>query len=193
MTPAGSRLQNPVNFLLNVVAARTRSTTYHLVGEMHTRTKRMCHFPHVETVKAPDISSSWLYKIHLAEDANFKQKARARPNDNRDKALFPGGAAFVDNDKFSNHLRTSMPLDDSEVRLFHFIINIFYNQMRRSTTVLALPRSIMPTRNVRRVCGQRGSGVSFVLATNASFRTELVTYIVEKGMYISMISVCSTV
>jgi hypothetical protein len=56
--------------------------------------------------------------MHLAEDANFKQKARVRPNNNRDKALLPGSGAFVDNEKYSSHLTTAMKLNDAEVRIF---------------------------------------------------------------------------
>jgi hypothetical protein len=53
--------------------------------------------------------------MHVAEDANFKQKARVRPNDDRDQALLPGSAAFVDNEKYSSHLRSAMKLSDAEV------------------------------------------------------------------------------
>ncbi|KAL0563734.1 hypothetical protein V5O48_018330 [Marasmius crinis-equi] len=53
-----------------------------------------------------NLSSSWqqaptsdqfLYTLFLAEDANFKQKARARKNDSRDPTLSPGWGCFVPN------------------------------------------------------------------------------------------------
>jgi hypothetical protein len=58
---------------------------------------------------------SWLYTAHLAEDANFKQKARARPNDKNDESLQPGQGAFVNNNKFTNHLENAMKINPGEV------------------------------------------------------------------------------
>ncbi|KAL0060976.1 hypothetical protein AAF712_012207 [Marasmius tenuissimus] len=51
----------------------------------------------------------YLHALFLAEDANFKQKARARPNDSRDPALGPGFGCFVPNDIYLEELgkRTS--------------------------------------------------------------------------------------
>jgi hypothetical protein len=76
-----------------------------------------CVLSYTHTSKNTHLTSRWIYKMHLAEDANFKQKARVRPNDNRDKALLPGSGAFVDSDKYSAHLATSMKLNPSEVSL----------------------------------------------------------------------------
>ncbi|KAL0567068.1 hypothetical protein V5O48_014920 [Marasmius crinis-equi] len=42
----------------------------------------------------------FLYTLFLAEDANFKQKARARKNDSRDRNLSPGWGCFVPNDLY---------------------------------------------------------------------------------------------
>ncbi|KAJ8076143.1 hypothetical protein PM082_022128 [Marasmius tenuissimus] len=39
----------------------------------------------------------FLYTLFLSEDANFKQKARSRPNNRRDPALEPGWGSFVPN------------------------------------------------------------------------------------------------
>ncbi|ESK83397.1 hypothetical protein Moror_15625 [Moniliophthora roreri MCA 2997] len=41
---------------------------------------------------------SWLYGLTVSVDANFKQKARAHPNDPRDPALAPGTGCCVDHD-----------------------------------------------------------------------------------------------
>ncbi|KAL0069538.1 hypothetical protein AAF712_003196 [Marasmius tenuissimus] len=47
--------------------------------------------------KSAPADKRFLYALFLSEDANFKQKARARPNDYRDPALGPGWGAFVPN------------------------------------------------------------------------------------------------
>ncbi|KAL0568415.1 hypothetical protein V5O48_013569 [Marasmius crinis-equi] len=47
----------------------------------------------------------FLYALFLSEDANFKQKARARPNDSRDPALGPGWGCFVPNDAYQEELK----------------------------------------------------------------------------------------
>jgi hypothetical protein len=46
----------------------------------------------------------WLYSRIVAEDANFKQKARLRAGDAKDPALGPGWATFVNNEKYFDHL-----------------------------------------------------------------------------------------
>jgi len=50
----------------------------------------------------------------VAEDANFKQKARLRSNASRDPALGPGWATFVNNEAYLKHL--SKYVDQDEVR-----------------------------------------------------------------------------
>ncbi|KAK1223408.1 hypothetical protein PQX77_013717 [Marasmius sp. AFHP31] len=47
----------------------------------------------------------FLYTLFVAEDANFKQKARSRPNDHRDPPLGPGWGAFVPNDIYMDEVR----------------------------------------------------------------------------------------
>ncbi|KAG7094297.1 hypothetical protein E1B28_007898 [Marasmius oreades] len=42
----------------------------------------------------------FLYALYLCKDANFGQKARARPNDDRDPSLSPGWGCFVLNDLY---------------------------------------------------------------------------------------------
>ncbi|KAL0576148.1 hypothetical protein V5O48_005839 [Marasmius crinis-equi] len=47
----------------------------------------------------------FLYALFLSEDANFKQKARARPNDSRDPSLSPGWGCFVSHDEYITEVR----------------------------------------------------------------------------------------
>ncbi|KAI3605284.1 hypothetical protein WG66_013037 [Moniliophthora roreri] len=59
---------------------------------------RACPIPGVnlpENWHQAPASKKWLYSLLLAEDANFKQKARARPNDHRDVPLNPGWGCTV--------------------------------------------------------------------------------------------------
>jgi hypothetical protein len=49
----------------------------------------------------------WLYSLILAEDANFKQKARARSNINKDPPLGPGWGTFVENEAYLRHISTA--------------------------------------------------------------------------------------
>lgn len=56
----------------------------------------------------------WIYGLILAEDANFKQKARLRSNNMKDPPLGPGWATFVHNDAYLEHL--AKYIDQDEVR-----------------------------------------------------------------------------
>ncbi|KAK7025589.1 hypothetical protein VNI00_015882 [Paramarasmius palmivorus] len=47
---------------------------------------------------------AWLYNLLLNEDANFKQKARARANDARDAILSPGWAFVVDHKPYLDEI-----------------------------------------------------------------------------------------
>ena len=49
----------------------------------------------------------WLYSQILAEDANFKQKARARSNITKDPPLGPGWGTFVENEAYLQHIATA--------------------------------------------------------------------------------------
>ncbi|KAL0575107.1 hypothetical protein V5O48_006857 [Marasmius crinis-equi] len=68
---------------------------------------RACPFP---TRNLPDgwqdvaRDDRFLYALYLSEDANFKQKARARPNDSRDPALGPGFGCFVPPDVYMEEI-----------------------------------------------------------------------------------------
>jgi hypothetical protein len=48
----------------------------------------------------------------VAEDANFKQKARLRAGDAKDPALGPGWATFVNNEKYFEHLANHVDHDE---------------------------------------------------------------------------------
>jgi hypothetical protein len=48
--------------------------------------------------------SRWIYALFTAMDANFKQKARARRNDNWDVPLGPGWGASVESTEYNTHI-----------------------------------------------------------------------------------------
>jgi hypothetical protein len=54
----------------------------------------------------------WLYSLILAEDANFKQKARARSNVNNDPPLGPGWGTFVENAAYLRHISTAFNITE---------------------------------------------------------------------------------
>lgn len=54
----------------------------------------------------------WLYSLIMAEDANFKQKARLRPKTSKDPPLGPGWATFVQNDAYLQHLAKFIDQDE---------------------------------------------------------------------------------
>lgn len=57
---------------------------------------------------------SYLYALHLGQDANFKQKARLRSTDpTKDPALGPGWATFVANDEYLRHLSDCIDEDEA--------------------------------------------------------------------------------
>ena len=49
----------------------------------------------------------WLYSLFLAEDANFKQKARARSDISKDPPLGPGWGTFVENEAYLHQISTA--------------------------------------------------------------------------------------
>ena len=51
-------------------------------------------------------------------DANFRQKARLRPNDARDKALGPGWATFVNYEPYAKHIREQATQDEVSYSLW---------------------------------------------------------------------------
>jgi len=54
----------------------------------------------------------WLYSLIVAQDANFKQKARIRVNDNQDTPLGPGWATFVNDGDYQEHIRNHSSQDE---------------------------------------------------------------------------------
>ncbi|KAG7087076.1 hypothetical protein E1B28_013058 [Marasmius oreades] len=68
---------------------------------------RACPDPHrnlpADWEKAP-ADDRFLYALFLSEDANFKQKARSRPNNYRDPVLGPGWGCFVPHDIYMEEI-----------------------------------------------------------------------------------------
>jgi hypothetical protein len=94
---------------------------------------------------------SWLYTAHLAEDANFKQKARARPNDNEDESLQPGQGAFVNNSQFTQHLEKAMQINPGEVTSPLCLNQLKSNEVYRLTIVLVSAPFTVLIRSARKV------------------------------------------
>lgn len=105
-------------------------------------------FHSLNSVSNSWLSLRWLYSRILAEDANFKQKAKLRSSDEKDPVLGPGWATFVNNQAYMEHLLNVAHQDevacfpcDDHVRLCLIIAH-------RSATVLGFLRSGTLTRNV---------------------------------------------
>ena len=64
--------------------------------------------------EAVDPSTSWLYSLILSQDANFHLKSCLRSSDDKDPALRPGYAYFVDPEQYAQHLCNY--IDEEEVR-----------------------------------------------------------------------------
>jgi hypothetical protein len=62
-------------------------------------------------------SASWIYRLMLSKDANFKLKGRDRSSREKDPTLGPGWAYMVANDDYLKHLSKSVAED--EVRSIH--------------------------------------------------------------------------
>jgi hypothetical protein len=108
----------------------------------------------------------WLYALLLAMDANFKQKARARPNDNRDIQLGAGWGCVVDSEEYSELIKARQHED--EVREPSRLIAHIKSGLivHRSPTVWALRQ--YGTRTIRnlRVSVQQELGLSYALGMN---------------------------
>ena len=66
-----------------------------------------------------NVSIRWLYTLILAEDANFKQKARLRSGKNVDPPLGPGWGTFVLNKPYLDYVSKFAHQD--EVRGHHLL------------------------------------------------------------------------
>ena len=91
----------------------------------------------------------------MAEDANFKQKARLRSGDAKDPALGPGWATFVNNEKYFNHL--AKQVDHDEVILLATLLPMPpYCLSRRLAIVWGFRPSGTPTASSRGDSGLPG-------------------------------------
>uniref|UniRef100_A0A0W0EZV3 CxC2-like cysteine cluster KDZ transposase-associated domain-containing protein n=1 Tax=Moniliophthora roreri TaxID=221103 RepID=A0A0W0EZV3_MONRR len=69
---------------------------------------RACLHPDInlpDDWKQAPLSRRWLYALLLSMDANFRQKARIRPNDKNDPALAGGWGTFVPNKPYLEEVR----------------------------------------------------------------------------------------
>jgi hypothetical protein len=57
----------------------------------------------------------WLYNLILAEDANFKQKARLRSDVARDPPLGPGWGTFVENHAYIDYVAQAANAEEVRV------------------------------------------------------------------------------
>jgi hypothetical protein len=55
----------------------------------------------------------WLYRLILAEDANFKQKSRLRSDVARDPPLGPGWGTFVENSAYIEYIAQAANTDEA--------------------------------------------------------------------------------
>lgn len=62
----------------------------------------------------------WLYALFLAEDANFKQKAQLRSDNNKDPPLGPGWGTFVENQAYLGYVSQFVDQDEVSFSLRHF-------------------------------------------------------------------------
>ena len=60
----------------------------------------------------PSYVFRWLYCLILAEDANFKQKARLRSDVTRDPPLGPGWGTFVENLAYIKYVAEATNADE---------------------------------------------------------------------------------
>ncbi|KAG6823229.1 hypothetical protein H0H92_010922, partial [Tricholoma furcatifolium] len=76
---------------------------------------RACPVPYVNLPQgwedAP-VESSWLYRLILSQDANFRLKNRLQSSSEKDPSLQPGFAYFVANDAYLAHLATYVNNDE---------------------------------------------------------------------------------
>ena len=66
----------------------------------------------------------WLYALFLAEDANFKQKAQLRSDNNKDPPLGPGWGTFVENKAYLEYVSQFMDKDEVSPSQWHLIITL---------------------------------------------------------------------
>jgi KDZ transposase-like protein len=103
----------------------------------------------------------WLYSLFLAEDANFKQKARARSNIDKDPPLGPGWGTFVENEAYLQQISTA-PNKTEVFFLFKFVSSsLTRNIMMQISHCVGF--AAMWNANSKRSEGLRATGIGAVI------------------------------
>ena len=92
----------------------------------------------------------WLYALFLAEDANFKQKAQLRLDNQKDPPLGPGWGTFVENEPYLKYVSQFSDRDEVHLSCCHFGTN---NNFLRFHIVRAFRRCQEPIINNQKACG----------------------------------------
>ena len=104
----------------------------------------------------------WRYSLILAEDANFKQKARAWSNVNKDPPIGPGWGTFVENEAYLRHILTA----PNKTELLHYVptlLSVNSKTICRSLIVSGLQPCGTPIPRSQKDCEQRALVQLFVL------------------------------
>ena len=102
----------------------------------------------------------WLYSQILAEDANFKQKARARSNITKDPPLGPGWGTFVENEAYIQHIAT-VP---NKTEVLHTVIfKLSYQLMQDMQISHCVGFAAMWNANSKKSEGLRATGIGAVI------------------------------
>jgi hypothetical protein len=129
----------------------------------------------------------WLYSLILAEDANFKQKARAQSNINKDSPLRPGWGTFVENEAYLKHIFTA--LNKTEV-LYSVptLLSVKSQMICRSLIVLGSQPCGMPIPRSPKDCEQRALVQSFVVMKDTGQMGWVICKKVNGAFFFSMLS-----
>lgn len=127
----------------------------------------------------------WRYSLFLAEDANFKQKARARSNTSKDPPLGPGWGTFVENEAYLRHISTAPNKTEVQFQSDAVLYQTVNSpDICRYPTVSASQRCGMLIRRSQKVCEQQASVRSSVLVMQCTGRTGWVIFKKANGKYI---------
>jgi hypothetical protein len=122
----------------------------------------------------------WIYALIVSIDANFKQKARARPGDARDPTLGPGYGCFVPHRRYIEEV-ASQTKQDEVLFICHVSISAHCCQNCRLAIVLVSPPFGMRTRRNRRDCEQQELARLYVHGMDCFGQTEWVIYRKARG------------
>jgi Kyakuja-Dileera-Zisupton transposase len=103
----------------------------------------------------------WLYSQILAEDANFKQKARARSNITKDPPLGPGWGTFVENEAYIQHIATAP--NKTEVLFTVLFFSIFFTCVQHIQISHCVGFAAMWNANSKKSEGLRATGIGAVV------------------------------